>query len=47
MDAGMFARWVLGEYPELDEYLAELGELVTEAVVDGVRAVLEQWDLLR
>jgi hypothetical protein len=47
MDAGMFARWVLGEYPDLDEYLAELGELVPEAVVDGVRAVLEQWDLLR
>jgi hypothetical protein len=46
MDDGMFARWVMAEYPTADEYLAELVDLLPEAVVDGVRDVLAEWDLV-
>jgi hypothetical protein len=46
MDDGMFARWVLAEYPTADDYLAELTDLLPEGVVDGVRDVLAEWDLV-
>lgn len=46
MDDGMFARWLLGGFPSFDDYLAELGELVPESVGEGIREVLDQWELL-
>jgi hypothetical protein len=45
MDDGMFARWVLAEYPSFDDYLAELRTLVPEHTVDGIAQVLDQWGL--
>jgi hypothetical protein len=46
MDDGMFARWVLAEFPLLDEYLEELDRLLPASTVIAVRAVLAEWDLL-
>lgn len=46
MDDGLFARWVLTDFPPLDDYLAELADLLPEPVIDGIRDVLEQWDLV-
>ena len=45
MDDGMFARWVLAEYPSFDDYLAELRNLVPEHTVDGIAEVLGEWGL--
>jgi hypothetical protein len=45
MDDGMFARWVLSDFPSIDDYLAELRELIPTSTVDGVADVLAQWDL--
>jgi hypothetical protein len=45
MDDGMFARWVLAEYPTFDDYLAELRHLVPEHTVDGIAEVLGAWGL--
>ncbi len=46
MDDGMFARWVIADFPRLDDYLSELDRLLPESVVAAVTAVLRQWDLL-
>jgi hypothetical protein len=46
MDDGMFARWVLAEFPTCDDYLAELRTLIPESTVDGIAEVLDQWGLL-
>jgi hypothetical protein len=46
MDDGMFARWVMAEFPMLDDYLEALDHLLPESVVAGVRGVLAEWDLL-
>jgi hypothetical protein len=46
MDDGCFARWVLADFPTVDDYLVELADLLPEPVVDGVRDVLAQWDLV-
>jgi hypothetical protein len=46
MDDGLFARWVLADFPPVDDYLAELSQLLAEPVVDGVRGVLSEWDLV-
>jgi hypothetical protein len=45
MDEGMFARWVLADFPSFDDYLAELRDLIPESTVDGIAEVLDQWDL--
>jgi hypothetical protein len=46
MDDGMFARWVLADYPTFDDYLAELRNLVPEHTVDGIAEVLGRWSLV-
>ncbi len=43
MDDGMFARWVLGGFPALDDLTAELEHLLPESVIDAVRATLAAW----
>lgn len=45
MDDGMFARWVLADFPPLDEYLDELADLLPEGVVDAIADVLAEWEL--
>lgn len=46
MDDGMFARWLLAEYPTIDDYLAELRNLIPETTVDAVAEVLDLWELV-
>jgi hypothetical protein len=44
MDAGMFARWVLGEFLPLDVYLAELRDVLPPPVAVAVAEVAEVMD---
>ncbi len=45
MDDGMFARWVLDDFPSADDYLDELADLVPPSVVEAVHEVLVEWSL--
>ncbi|KAA0232486.1 MAG: hypothetical protein JJLCMIEE_01402 [Acidimicrobiales bacterium] len=45
MDEAMFARWVLGAYPPLQESMADLESLCDPLVVDIVTAMLTAWGL--
>lgn len=45
MDDGMFARWVLDQWPCCEELLEELDRRLPEEAADAVRATLAEWDL--
>ncbi len=46
MDDGMFARALLGGYPDPEELVAHLAALVTEPALAGVRAALSAWGVV-
>src|SRR4029450_67903 len=45
MDDGMFARWLLGTFPAVEDLAAELDLLLPERVARMVRATLAEWEL--
>jgi len=46
LDDGAFSRWVLGEYPPLDQLLAAACEVVPPSVRRRLRAAVRSWSLL-
>jgi hypothetical protein len=45
MDAGMFSRWALAPFSELSDLLADLDDLLPEALVRRVRTTCRAWGL--
>jgi hypothetical protein len=45
MDDGMFSRWVLDALPPRSAMLAALADLLSPALVDGIRNTLSAWRL--
>jgi hypothetical protein len=45
MDDGMFARWLLGTFPAVEDLAAELDLLLPERVAKMVRATLAEWEI--